>query len=85
MVRTRRQPTAVTGDIGRESERVKKYTAAALLVVAGIGHAQAPAPKIVGGSDTTDSYPWMAGLHGKPSPGQYFVYPFCGGSLIAPG
>ena len=66
--------------------RMKKYTAAALLVVASIGQAQAPAPKIVGGSDTSDSYPWMAGLHSyNPDSGLYFVYPFCGGSLIAPG
>ncbi len=42
--------------------------------------------KIVGGEDASRSYPWMAGLHSyNPDTNQYVVFPFCGGSLIAPG
>ncbi|MCC1495460.1 trypsin-like serine protease [Alcanivorax sp. 1008] len=43
-------------------------------------------PKIVGGEDAVQDYPWMAGLHEYiPATGEYYVEPFCGGSLIAPG
>lgn len=61
-----------------------------LFLTGASGHAQSvPAdvlPKVVGGADVTRDYPWMAGLHEYiPATGQYFVEPFCGGSLIAPG
>ncbi|MEE4250599.1 MAG: serine protease [Alcanivoracaceae bacterium] len=43
-------------------------------------------PKVVGGEDVTQDYPWMAGLHEYiPSINYYYPEPFCGGSLIAPG
>ena len=43
-------------------------------------------PKIVGGQDTPLDTPWMAGLHYYDIPNnRYTVFPFCGGSLIAPG
>lgn len=42
--------------------------------------------RIIGGEDATTSYPWMAGLHTYfPATDEYAVYPFCGGSLVAPG
>lgn len=45
-----------------------------------------PATKVVGGTDTTRDYSWIAGLHVYlPGTEEYLVYPFCGGSLIAPG
>jgi secreted trypsin-like serine protease len=47
------------------------------------------APRIVGGSDATEDYPWMSALHvylpNDGENGSYIVKPFCGGSLIAPG
>ena len=47
------------------------------------------APRIVGGSDATEDYPWMSALHvylpDVGENGSYIVKPFCGGSLIAPG
>lgn len=47
---------------------------------------QQPASKVVGGEDASKNYPWMAGLHVyQPATDAYQVYPFCGGSLIAPG
>lgn len=42
--------------------------------------------KVVGGDDAGNDHSWMAGLHEYlPDTAQYAVYPFCGGSLIAPG
>ncbi|PKM22327.1 MAG: hypothetical protein CVV10_04860 [Gammaproteobacteria bacterium HGW-Gammaproteobacteria-14] len=44
--------------------------------------------RIIGGDNVTTPYPWMAGLHRfnpNPPPGTYNTFPFCGGSLIAPG
>lgn len=47
---------------------------------------QQQAIKVVGGDDASRNYPWMAGLHVyRPATDAYQVYPFCGGSLIAPG
>lgn len=41
-------------------------------------------PKVVGGDDAGDDYPWMAGLHQyDPDTQKYVTSPFCGGSLIA--
>lgn len=43
-------------------------------------------PKIVGGDNAGSDYPWMVGLHQyDPGAGDYYVNPFCGGSLVAPG
>ena len=43
-------------------------------------------PRIIGGDNAGSGYPWMTGLHQyNPGTDQYYVNPFCGGSLIAPG
>ncbi|MCK5874762.1 MAG: serine protease [Alcanivoracaceae bacterium] len=57
------------------------------LLLAGIAVADdRPATKVVGGTDATRGYSWIAGLHVYlPATDEYLVYPFCGGSLIAPG
>lgn len=67
---------------------LNKFLLAALLLTTG-AHAQTLSPKIVGGDDAGGGYPWMAGLHAfypdeVPDP-LYALFPFCGGSLIAPG
>jgi secreted trypsin-like serine protease len=44
------------------------------------------AAKVIGGSDANEAPAWVAGLHDyNPDTSRYSFYPFCGGSLIAPG
>lgn len=69
---------------------VKCYYAAVaiLLCTPTAGIAADFSPRIIGGEDVSSPYPWMAGLHRftpNPPPGSYSTFPFCGGSLIAPG
>ena len=55
------------------------------ILVSGLALAsERPATKIIGGDNATMDYPWVAGLHFYDA-GSYDPYPFCGGSLIAPG
>ena len=57
-----------------------------VLPLTGVSMATTVTPKIIGGEDATGDYPWMAGLHEYiPATDEYFLKPFCGGSLIAPG
>ncbi|MDF1630035.1 MAG: serine protease [Alcanivoracaceae bacterium] len=57
-----------------------------LLPLTSISLAAEVTPKIVGGEDAVQDYPWMAGLHEYiPATTEYYIEPFCGGSLIAPG
>lgn len=46
---------------------------------------QVASPRIIGGEDVATTVPWMVGLHAYFSAtDQYSVFPFCGGTLIAP-
>ncbi|MFN3714486.1 MAG: S1 family serine peptidase [Alcanivoracaceae bacterium] len=58
----------------------------ASLLFATTGLADTLSTRVVGGDPVPQSIPWMAGLHQyDPLNGTYDFYPFCGGSLIAPG
>lgn len=58
----------------------------ALLLACQVMAEERPVIKVVGGDDASRAYPWMAGLHVyEPATDEYLVYPFCGGSLVAPG
>jgi secreted trypsin-like serine protease len=56
--------------------RLALLTAAAWLLLT------APAPAIVGGDETTDPWPWMAGMEYRESASKPFGF-ICGGSLVA--
>jgi secreted trypsin-like serine protease len=70
---------------------VKRLTKASVILWATLPAAvlsATPVARIIGGDNTSESYPWMAGIHtydASGMPASYSFYPFCGGSLIAPG
>ena len=64
------------------------FISAFMLIISSVsnGSEHNATPKIIGGDDVSTNIPWMAGLHGYlPASGEFFVFPFCGGTLIAPG